>query len=51
MMGKFDYDVIVGGSGFGGNVSAMRLTDKGYRGVHGTVTWAGMPQVKEFKGV
>lgn len=27
----FDYDVVVIGSGFGGNVSALRLTEKGYR--------------------
>jgi cholesterol oxidase len=27
----FDYDVIVVGSGFGGSVSALRLTEKGYR--------------------
>ncbi|MEU5186083.1 GMC family oxidoreductase [Streptomyces klenkii] len=27
----FDYDVIVVGSGFGGAVSALRLTEKGYR--------------------
>ncbi|GAA1761808.1 GMC family oxidoreductase [Streptomonospora arabica] len=27
----FDYDVVVIGSGFGGAVSAMRLTEKGYR--------------------
>ncbi|MEU7164851.1 GMC family oxidoreductase [Streptomyces morookaense] len=28
---NFDYDVIVVGSGFGGSVSALRLTEKGYR--------------------
>ncbi|GAB2693166.1 GMC family oxidoreductase [Kitasatospora kifunensis] len=28
---EFDYDVIVVGSGFGGSVSALRLTEKGYR--------------------
>ncbi|MFG3055652.1 GMC oxidoreductase [Kitasatospora sp. NPDC048239] len=28
---EFDYDVVVIGSGFGGAVSALRLTEKGYR--------------------
>ncbi|MFE3190982.1 GMC family oxidoreductase N-terminal domain-containing protein [Nocardia sp. NPDC059240] len=28
---RFDYDVLVIGSGFGGSVSALRLTEKGYR--------------------
>jgi cholesterol oxidase len=30
-MGDFDHDVIVIGSGFGGSVAALRLTEKGYR--------------------
>jgi cholesterol oxidase len=30
-MSAFDYDVAVIGSGFGGSVTAMRLTEKGYR--------------------
>src|SRR5436190_2087246 len=29
--GSFDYDWLVIGSGFGGSVSALRLTEKGYR--------------------
>ncbi|PRX47122.1 cholesterol oxidase [Prauserella shujinwangii] len=31
LMTQFDYDVLVIGSGFGGSVSALRLTEKGYR--------------------
>ncbi|MGH9138733.1 MAG: GMC oxidoreductase [Acidimicrobiales bacterium] len=31
MAGPFDYDVLVIGSGFGGSVTALRLTEKGYR--------------------
>jgi cholesterol oxidase len=30
-MEQFDYDVAIIGSGFGGSVSALRLTEKGYR--------------------
>ncbi|CRY75969.1 cholesterol oxidase [Nocardia farcinica] len=30
-MAEFDYDVVVIGSGFGGSVAALRLTEKGYR--------------------
>ena len=26
-----DYDVLIIGSGFGGSISALRLTEKGYR--------------------
>ena len=31
MAGMPDYDVVIIGSGFGGSVSALRLTEKGYR--------------------
>ena len=31
MPAAFDYDVLVIGSGFGGSVAALRLTEKGYR--------------------
>jgi cholesterol oxidase len=30
-MAGYDYDVVVVGSGFGGSVAALRLTEKGYR--------------------
>ena len=31
LMEQFDYDVAIIGSGFGGSVSALRLTEKGYK--------------------
>jgi cholesterol oxidase len=31
LMARFDYDVVVIGSGFGGSVAAFRAAEKGYR--------------------
>jgi cholesterol oxidase len=31
MMSAFDYNVVIIGSGFGGSVSAMRLSEKGWK--------------------
>src|SRR5262249_54346323 len=31
VMGSFDYDVVIIGSGFGGSVAALRAAEKGYR--------------------
>ena len=30
-MTRFDYDVVIVGSGFGGSVAALRAAEKGYR--------------------
>ena len=30
-MARFDYDVVIVGSGFGGSVAALRAAEKGYR--------------------
>ena len=32
-MARFDYDVVIVGSGFGVSVAALRAAEKGYRGV------------------
>jgi len=38
-MARFDYDVVIIGSGFGGSVAALRAAEKGYRVMESGRRW------------